>query len=69
MYVCVCNAVTDRDIGCAVSEGCCTLRQLREQLGVGARCGRCAGCAREVLRDTLQTRIPQSTAVMQFAPA
>lgn len=58
MYVCVCNAVTERDIGSAVAEGCGSLRQLREQLGVGACCGRCAGCAREVLRNSLQTRVP-----------
>ena len=69
MYVCVCNAVTDRDIGSAVAEGCRTLRQLREQLGVGACCGRCASCAREVLEDSLHTRNPHHAATMQFAAA
>ena len=34
MYVCVCNAVTEQDIFNAVAEGCASLRQLREQLGV-----------------------------------
>jgi bacterioferritin-associated ferredoxin len=54
MFVCVCNAVTERDIGVAVAEGCGSLRELREQLGVGACCGRCCDCARGVLQDNLQ---------------
>ena len=56
MYVCVCNAVTEQDIFDAVAEGCASLRQLREQLGVGACCGRCKGCAREVLKNTQHAR-------------
>jgi bacterioferritin-associated ferredoxin len=55
MYVCICNAVTESDIGSAVADGCCSLRQLREQLGVGACCGRCTGCARDVLQNSLHT--------------
>lgn len=58
MYVCVCNAVTERDIFNAVAEGCASLRQLREQLGVGAYCGRCRGCARDVLQSSLHARAP-----------
>lgn len=55
MFVCVCNAVTEKDIGSAVAEGCRSLRELREQLGVGACCGRCCDCARGVLQDSLHT--------------
>ncbi|OGS91259.1 MAG: hypothetical protein A2Z95_02035 [Gallionellales bacterium GWA2_60_18] len=69
MYVCVCNAVTDRDIGSAVAEGCCTMQQLREQLGVGTCCGRCTRCAREVLKDTLQASAPRRPFMMQLMPA
>ena len=58
MYVCICNAVTERDIGSAVAEGCCSLRQLREQLGVGACCGRCTSCARDVLKNSLHAQAP-----------
>ena len=58
MYVCVCNAVTERDIFSAVAEGCTSLRQLREQLGVGACCGRCTGCARDVLKNSLPVCAP-----------
>jgi bacterioferritin-associated ferredoxin len=58
MYVCICNAVTERDIGSAVAEGCCSLRELREQLGVGACCGRCTDCARDVLKNSLHAHAP-----------
>lgn len=58
MYVCVCNAVTESDIGSAVAQGCDSLRQLRQQLGVGVCCGRCNGCARDVLRNSLHGRAP-----------
>jgi bacterioferritin-associated ferredoxin len=55
MFVCICNAVTERDITSAVAAGCHSLRELRQQLGVGTCCGRCCNCARETLRETLQT--------------
>ena len=59
MYVCVCNAVTERHIERAVSDGAKTLRDLRNTLGVAGECGRCACCARDCLRSALaeQTRI------------
>jgi len=72
MYVCVCNAVTERDILGAVAEGCASLRQLREQLGVGACCGRCKGCARDMLTHSLHARTPAyrlTAAVAQRAAA
>jgi len=53
MYVCVCNAITERHIGEAIDEGACSLRELREQLGVGAECGRCLPHARDCVRIAL----------------
>ncbi len=49
MYVCVCNAVTDCQIRDAYCEGVCSMRALRERLGVAGCCGRCAPSARDVL--------------------
>lgn len=49
MYVCVCNAVTDCQIRQAYCEGACSMRKLREKLGVAGCCGRCAPCAKDVL--------------------
>ncbi|HTQ73164.1 MAG TPA: bacterioferritin-associated ferredoxin [Burkholderiales bacterium] len=51
MYVCLCNGVTDRDIREAVSRGARSVKDLRRELGVASDCGKCAGCAREVLSE------------------
>lgn len=51
MYVCVCSAVTERQIQQAARDGAKTLKDLRRDLGVTAECGRCATCAKQCLRD------------------
>ncbi len=52
MYVCVCNSVTDTDIRKLVhTHGITTVSELGEHLGVARQCGKCANCARCVLRD------------------
>ena len=50
MYVCVCNAVTERDIENAAAQGARRLRDLRQCLGVTADCSRCA-CAAKCCLD------------------
>ncbi len=51
MYVCVCKAVTEREVHEAIRDGARSLRDLRTDLGIIEECGRCAGCARQCLRD------------------
>jgi len=51
MYVCVCQAVTDRQIREAAEGGARTLKDLRRDLGVTRDCGRCASCARQCLHE------------------
>ena len=51
MYVCVCLAVTDRQIREAARNGARTLKDLRRDLGVTRDCGRCASCAHECLQE------------------
>jgi len=55
MYVCLCEAVTDREIRAAAESGCTNMRQLGKQTGVGRNCGRCASMARDILREYRQT--------------
>ncbi len=55
MYVCVCKAVTERDVHQAIRGGARSLRDLRTDLGIISECGRCAGCARQCLRDAEDT--------------
>jgi len=54
MYVCVCHAVTDRQIREAARDGARTLKDLRRDLGVTRDCGRCASCARSCLDEANQ---------------
>lgn len=53
MYVCLCRGVTDRDIRAEVEKGATRMRDLRRELGVASECGRCAGCARSVLKEAV----------------
>lgn len=54
MYVCICNAVTDKQIRAAAREGCTSLRTLSCQTGCATTCGKCARMAREILVEEMQ---------------
>lgn len=60
MYICVCNAVTERHIEHAVERGVTRMRDLREHLGVTAECGRCGSCAHKCLKAALDARSSDS---------
>ncbi|MCX9158206.1 (2Fe-2S)-binding protein [Niveibacterium sp. 24ML] len=51
MYVCVCHAVTERQVRQAASNGARRLRDLSDTLGVATQCGRCASHALTCLRS------------------
>jgi bacterioferritin-associated ferredoxin len=53
MYICLCNAITDREVRAAVSLGARSLEDLQSTLGVATCCRRCTGCAQAVLADAL----------------
>jgi bacterioferritin-associated ferredoxin len=55
MYVCVCNAVTDREIRGAVKLGVRTMDDLSACLGVATCCRRCTDCAQRVLCEAIDT--------------
>ena len=60
MYVCVCNAVTDRDIREAVEQGFDSMSALRRELKVGTCCGRCTDSARNLLSEAVSEQwLPQ----------
>jgi bacterioferritin-associated ferredoxin len=43
--------VSERDIEACVAEGASSLKDLSDKLGVARDCGKCASCARQVLRE------------------
>lgn len=48
MIVCVCKRVSDREIARHASTGM-DFDDIQLMLGVAAQCGRCEGCARDVI--------------------
>ena len=51
MYVCVCNAVTERQVREAVACGADSLDQVAFDTGLGVCCGRCKEFASALLAD------------------
>jgi bacterioferritin-associated ferredoxin len=51
VYICICHAVTDRDVRACIEEGACTMRELRAALRVGTQCGKCGCYVREILKE------------------
>jgi bacterioferritin-associated ferredoxin len=61
MYVCICKAVTERQIKTAVQEGHGTFEKIQQQLDVATCCGKCESHAKEVIleakNDKRKTRV------------
>ena len=51
MYVCVCNAITDKQIRKAAESGVRDLWALQAELGVATNCGSCKEVASEILAE------------------
>ncbi len=52
MYICVCNAITDKQIRKAAADGARDIWQLQRELGVATGCGSCKESATEILRES-----------------
>ena len=68
MYVCICNAITDRDIRDAVSDGASNLWDLQQTLGVATGCGSCAPQALDVLSEHRQVSRPVTASPRVYSP-
>jgi bacterioferritin-associated ferredoxin len=55
MYVCVCRAISDRQIREIVSRGASTLDEVQSYLPVAS----CCGCCEETARELVQTEVAQ----------
>lgn len=54
MYVCLCNAITDKEIRDAVrEEGIGNLRELKDSLSIANQCGKCAQVAQRIIDATI----------------
>ena len=61
MYICICNAVTDKAVRECVGQGARSVEDLGAALGVAAGCGRCRECAFDLLQD-ICAKLGSSTA-------
>ena len=52
MYICVCNALTDKQVESAITSGCRRPNDIYSQCGTKPQCGRCAERMLELLEAT-----------------
>lgn len=53
MYVCLCNALTERDVRAKSGEGC-SVEMIYRSLGCEPQCGKCVPFVRQMLGETPQ---------------
>ncbi len=67
MYICICHAVTDSDIGNAVNDGATSFRDLSFATGCGTQCGCCITQARQVMKEALaELGVAESRTLLQL---
>ena len=62
MYVCLCNAITDREFRAHAADKDCTVSTVYRSLGTKPRCGKCVPYVRQLLRQVVEIPQPQSMA-------
>ncbi len=62
MYVCVCHAVTDRQIREVVDRGARSLFEVQCHLPVGGCCGTCQGTAEKVVEEHVRCQVRSKAA-------
>jgi len=53
MYICICNAVTDKQIKAYVKQGVRNLRDLNKSICIGNQCGKCTCEVKKVIKSEL----------------
>ncbi|MCC7060632.1 MAG: (2Fe-2S)-binding protein [Burkholderiaceae bacterium] len=51
MIICICRAVSDRQIRSSISQGASSIAQVRAELGAGGCCGKCAPQVRQMIQQ------------------
>jgi bacterioferritin-associated ferredoxin len=54
MYVCLCNAITDREFRAHVTDENFTVSNVYRSLGTKPRCGKCVPYVRQLLRQVVE---------------
>ena len=69
MFVCLCNAVTDREIRKQAASGVTTLEELRMRTGCSDCCGQCADEAESILLSEQAAAQPIAIPLFEPQPA
>jgi bacterioferritin-associated ferredoxin len=59
MYVCVCNAITDRDVRAHADADGSTVSMVYRSLGRKPKCGKCVPLVRQLLRPVVEISHPE----------
>ena len=60
MYVCLCNALTDRDLRPHTAAGTCSVSMVYRACGCQPQCGKCVPFVRQMLRQGADAALPQT---------
>jgi bacterioferritin-associated ferredoxin len=67
MYLCVCNAISDRDAHAHLKVAradCPTVAMIYRALGAKPQCGKCVPLVRQLLRQAIERSQPQPAPAM-----
>ncbi len=68
MYVCLCKAVTDRQIKEFVNGGAGSFEEVCKQLGVATQCGKCSQLAQNIVEATVKKNVRRSLQLVSPSP-
>jgi bacterioferritin-associated ferredoxin len=54
MYVCLCNALTDRDLRLQIASGVPSVSMVYQACGCQPQCGKCVPFVRQMLREGME---------------
>lgn len=56
MYVCLCEAVSDKTIQKAIDSGCDTIKKIRDKTGAAKQCCKCVTDIQQMLKSNTVTK-------------
>ncbi len=69
MYICLCNAITDKQIRRAAEAGVDDIWGLQRELGVAVNCGSCSEHAMSIVRDARHVRESRQFKPVLYEPS
>ncbi len=67
MFICVCNAVTDREVRAAIDSGCRTREEVTAKCRAGGDCGSCHHMIEDMVEEHEEKLIAAASLVRERA--